>query len=222
MDDEWAARSYIWLDSFGKLLETLHASSEVQADERGRYINELTALATFVDTFNKRVGAHIFELVSKFSNLDNGRNDPVFLPANVKDRPADPAILWRVRARYVVAVEALILTGTKPAEALQKIATDCPKLLNFAGKKAANTLSERVLKNWRKEFQRRREPIDPARQPTQHRATAHLEGDLIFEECVAWFKKRLQAGDREAILAFASNVDEAVELGVFTPPFSHQ
>jgi hypothetical protein len=35
-----------------------------------------------------------------------------------------------------------------------------------------------------------------------------LEGDLIFEEGVAWIKKRLLAGDREAVLAIASNVDK--------------
>jgi hypothetical protein len=221
------------VSTFGNLLETLNrAYNEVQVDERGRYIIELNALATFVSTFDKPISAHIFELASKLSNLDIGRNDPIFQPANVKDRLADAARQWRARARYVLAVEALVLTGTMPRLALQKIARDCPKLPAFAGKKAANTLSgkkaanslsERVLKNWRKEFQRRRGSSDPARQATRHRAIAHLEGDLIFEEGVAWIKNRLLAGEREAVLAIASNVDEAAELGgVFTPPISHQ
>jgi hypothetical protein len=214
--DEWAARFQIWKKAFGDLLETLNRASS-EPTERGRYIVELTALATFVSTFNKPNGAHIFELASKLNDLNNGRDDPIFLPADVKDRHPDKGRQWRARAHYVVAVEALILTGTKPSLAFQKIANNCPKLLAFAGKKAANTLSgkkaanslsERVLKNWRKEFQRRRESSDPARQATQHRTAARLEGDLIFEEGVAWIKKRLLAGDREAVLAIASNVDK--------------
>jgi hypothetical protein len=205
--DEWAARFQIWKKAFGDLLETLNRASS-EPTERGRYIVELTALATFVSTFNKPNGAHIFELASKLNDLDFGRDDPIFLRADVKDRHPDKGSQWQARAHYVVAVEALILTGTKPSLAFQRIANNCPKLLAFAGKKAANSLSERVLKNWRKEFRRRRESSDPARQATQHRTAARLEGDLIFEEGVAWIKKRLLAGDRQAVLAIASNVDK--------------
>ena len=85
-DDEWAARFQIWKKAFGDLLETLNRASS-EPTERGRYIVELTALATFVSTFNKPNGAHIFELASKLNDLNNGRDDPIFLPADVKDRP---------------------------------------------------------------------------------------------------------------------------------------
>jgi hypothetical protein len=217
-------RFQVWIKAFGNLLETLNRASS-EPIGRGRYIIELTALATFVSTFNRRNGAHIFDLASKFDDLDNGRDDPIFIPADVKERPVDRGEQWQARARYVMAVEALIRTGTKASLAFQKIANDCPKLPTFAGKRAANTVSgkggagslpERVLKNWRKEFQRRRESINPERQHT-HR----LAADLVYEEGVAWIKARILAGDREAVLAIASNVDEAVMGGVFSPPISH-
>jgi hypothetical protein len=112
--DEWAARFQIWKKAFGDLLETLNRASS-EPTERGRYIVELTALATFVSTFNKPNGAHIFELASKLNDLDFGRDDPIFLRADVKDHHPHPdkGSQWQARAHYVVAVEALILTGKK-------------------------------------------------------------------------------------------------------------
>src|SRR5271155_2212534 len=63
----------IWLDAFGNLLETLNrAFNEVQDTERGQYISGLTAVATFVGTFNKPIGTRFFELASKFEDLDKG------------------------------------------------------------------------------------------------------------------------------------------------------
>jgi hypothetical protein len=88
----------IWLNAFANLLETLNrASNEGQADQRGRYIIELTALATFIGTFGRPIGAHIYELASKLGNLDKGHPDPLFEPAKVWDRRPDVSSRWRAR-----------------------------------------------------------------------------------------------------------------------------
>src|SRR5271157_6055717 len=112
----------IWLEAFGNLLETLNRAFEEEPTERARYISGLTALATFVSTFNRPIGGHFFELASKLVDLEKGQDNPLFEPAEIWDRHKDKSQRWRAKARIVLAIEALIALDTEPGKAEQEIA----------------------------------------------------------------------------------------------------
>ena len=101
-----------WFQAFGNLLETLNRARSLPASERGRYVSELTAMATFISTFDKQLGHRFFDFASRLGDLDKGRNDdPLFHPAKIWDRHLEASRRWRAKARAVLAIEALIATG---------------------------------------------------------------------------------------------------------------
>jgi hypothetical protein len=201
----------IWLNAFGNFLEALNQTFKhdltdgrpyqyPSVTERSQYITGLRAVATFVGTFNKPIGARFFELSSKLENLEKGDDDPLFVPVKFSNRREDMSRLWRARARMVLAIEALVRTGTRPAEAGQNIAARLgPKVVGFAGGRATGSPPNKILKNWRKEFGGRRVGDDVAQ--------------VIFDEGVARIDELLQAGDRASVLAIAQNVESDIELG---------
>jgi hypothetical protein len=201
----------IWLNAFGNFLEALNQTFKQDrtdgrpyqypsVTERSQYITGLRAVATFVGTFNKPIGARFFELSSKPENLEKGDDDPLFVPVKFSNRREDISRLWRARARMVLAIEALVRTGTRPAEAEKKIAAHLgPKVFGFAGRRAAGTPPKKILKHWRKAFGARRIGDDVAQ--------------IIFDEGVARIDELLQAGDRAPVLAIAQNVESDIELG---------
>ena len=76
-----------WLQAFGNLLETLDRARTAPDSERRRYVSELTAVATFISTFDKQLGHRFSEFASRLGDLDKGRDDDsLFHPAKIWDR----------------------------------------------------------------------------------------------------------------------------------------
>jgi hypothetical protein len=192
--------------SFSELFsgaETVGLSKE--AGKRERYIIELTALATFVSTFNKMSGAHIFELASKLSDLNKGQDDPLFEPAKVGDRHRDRSVRWRARARITLAVEARIRSRVAPKDAEAEVARLMGnRIFEFAGKRAAKSKPVSILRNWRKAFNNDRVP--------------DLEGQELFKNGVAKIDKAISEGNAAAIEDIVQNVAHAAALGGVLSP----
>jgi hypothetical protein len=218
------ANLQIWLEAFANLLEQLNRVlpsdfEQTEPDlktERGHCHHALIAVATFIGTFDKRHSKRFFDLASNFEKLNRGHSVSLFEPAVIYDRPQDPPQVWMARARAVLAIEALVRTGTKPGKAVELIATENPQIREFAGAKAAKTPLENVLRNWRKEFQRKEwRAGSPKRLGLK-------EGLLVFEEGIKEIDEWLKAGRRDEVLAIAQNVYEAAKGGgVFSPPATH-
>jgi hypothetical protein len=196
-------------DAFQALFSGAEVSGlSAWAGERERYINELTALATFVGIFNKLSGQHIFELASKLSDLNKGHHHPLFEPAKVGDRHRDQSSLWRSRARIVLAVEALIETGTKPKKAEDEVANRLGQRLSaYVGKKAVKERPLATLRNWRKAF--------------KYRRVSDLEGQETYNDGLAKIKAAIATGDRAAIQNIVQGVADPLD-GVLSRPFSHR
>lgn len=201
----------IWLEAFANLLKKLNqafneqdANKETPNFARWQNVNALTAVATFISTFDKLLGAHFFDFASRLNDLDKGRDDdPLFMPAKIWDRHADASDRWRARARAVLAIEALIATGSKPKQAIDAIA-EFSDLCALAGPRATASLAT-VLRNWRKEFMSCR--------------VSDIEAALLFDEGCKRIKELKAADRRDEILAIAENVDRAAKLGgVLSPP----
>jgi hypothetical protein len=100
----------------------------------------------------------------------------------------------------VLAIEALIATGTKPGKATSIVAD----LRAFAGPRASVSPAV-VLRNWRKEFNAGR--------------IRDYEAELLFDEGVRKIRTLIAAGLRNEVLKIADDVDSAAELGgVLSPP----
>jgi hypothetical protein len=104
----------------------------------------------------------------------------------------------------VLAIEALIATGTKPGRAASIVADRFPNLRAFAGPRASASPLAIVLGNWRKEFISGR--------------INDYEAGSVFEEGVKGIKTLIAAGRRNEGLALADNVDLAAELGGVLSP----
>jgi hypothetical protein len=195
-----------WLQAFGNLLERLNRARTAPDCERGRYVSELIAVATFISTFDKQLGHRFFEFASRLEDLDKGRDDdPLFIPKKIWDRHAEASRRWRGRARAVLAIEALIATGTKPGKAASIVADRFPNLRASAGPRASASPLAIVLGNWRKEFHSGR--------------IKDYKAALLFHEGLKKIKTLIAAGLRNEVLKIADNVDSAVELGgVLSPP----
>jgi hypothetical protein len=177
--------------------------------ERERYIIILIALATFVGTFDKLGGKHIFDLASRFSDLNKGHDHPLFEPAKVGNRRRDRSLLWQSRARITLAVEARIRCRVGPADAEAEIAGLLGReIFAFAGKRAAKSEPVSILRNWRKAFNNNR--------------VSDLEARIVFEEGLAKITKAIVEGDGRTIEDIVQNVAGAAALGgVLSPPFTH-
>jgi hypothetical protein len=195
-----------WFQAFHNLLETLNRARTAPDSERGRYVSELMAVATFISTFDKQLGHRFFEFASRLGDLDKGRDDDsLFHPEKIWDRHPDASRRWRGKARAVLAIEALIATGTKPGRAASIVADRFPNLRAFAGPKASVSPFAIVLGNWRKEFNSGR--------------IKDCEAKLLFDEGLKGIKTLIAAGRRNEVLKLADNVDSAAELGgVLSPP----
>jgi hypothetical protein len=191
---------------------TIEQTEEALKVERDHYYLALTATATFVSTFDKQQGKRFFDLALNFENLNRGHVVSLFEPSRIYDRPVDPPQLWIARARAVLAVEALTRTGTKPGKAAKRIADQNPRLREFAGARAIKTPLDEVLRNWRKEFQRKRWR---AGRPKSEGLT---EGLLVYEEGIQLIDQYLANGRRKEVLAIADDVYRAAKSGVFSPP----
>jgi hypothetical protein len=114
------------------------------------------------------------------------------------------------QGRIVLAIEALIRTGTKPGKAEQEIADQLgPKVHVFAGKRAAQTATGAILRNWRKAFGAKR--------------VQDMDAQILFDEGVTRIKRLILGGDRASVLAITQNVEQAAAHGgVLSPPISHQ
>jgi hypothetical protein len=203
----------VWLEAFSNLLENLGRLPPVHVEqiegalvsEREHCVVALTAVATFISTFDKRHGHRFFDLAQKIGDLNKGQRAPLLEPAKIWDRRADPSHRWMARGRAVLAIEALTRTGTKPGIAAQRISHDNPRLHEFAGAKAKETPLHKTLLNWRKEFRARR--------------VKDLDASILFDEGVKQIDKWLAAGRRDDVLAIAENVYEAAKIGgVLSPP----
>jgi hypothetical protein len=195
-----------WLQAFRNLLETLNRARSAPDSERGRYVSELTAVATFISTFDEQLGHRFFDFASRLGDLDKGRDDdPLFHSAKIWDRHPEASSRWRGRARAVLAIEALIATGTKPGKATSIVADRFQNLRAFAGPRASVSPLAVVLRNWRKEFNGGR--------------IRDYEAELLFDEGVKKIKTLIAAGLRNEVLKIADDVDSAAELGgVLSPP----
>jgi hypothetical protein len=195
-----------WLQAFGNLLETLNRARTAPDSDRRRYVSELTAVATFISTFDKQLGLRFLDFASRLGDLEKGRDDDsLFHPAKIWNRPPEASRRWRSRARAVLAIEALIATGTKPGRAASIVADRFPNLCAFAGPKASGSPLAIVLGNWRKEFNSGR--------------IKDYEAELLFDEGLKEIKTLIAAGLRNEVLKIADNVDSAAELGgVLSPP----
>jgi hypothetical protein len=190
-----------WLEAFGNLLETLDRARTAPDSERGRYVSELTAVATFISTFDKKLGHRFFDLASRLGDLDKGRDeDALFIPKKIWDRHVEASRRWRGRARAILAIEALIATDVKPGKALEIIADRFPNLRELAGPKASASLAT-VLRNWRKEFSSGRVHVK------------NYEAELLYDEGLKRIKGLKAAGRIHEILAIADNADIAASLG---------
>jgi hypothetical protein len=202
-----ALRRDQWLQAFRHLLETLNrARTAPDYSERGRYVSELTAMATFIGTFDQQLGHRFFDFASRLGDLDKGRkDDPLFHPAKIWDRHREASRRWRGKARAVLAIEALVAAGTRPGKAASIIADRFPSLRRFAGPRASTSPLAVVLGNWRKEFNGGR--------------VNDYEAELLFDEGLKKIRTLIAAGLRDEVLKIADNVDSAAELGgVLSPP----
>jgi hypothetical protein len=173
-----------------------------KAGDRERYIDELTALATFIGTFNKASGKHVFELASKLSDLNKGRDDPLFEPAKVRVRRRDRSTLWQARARVVLAVEALIRTGTTPGKAEEIVIAQLhQEFFVPAGKKGKTIKPSQTLRQWRKSFNNKR--------------VSDLEGRIVFEEGLMRIKNAIAASDLAAIENIVQRTAQDISSTVF-------
>jgi len=195
-----------WFQAFRNLVETLNRARAAPDSERGRYVSELTAVATFISTFDRQLGHRFFDFASRLGDLDKGRDDDsLFHPAKIWDRHPDASRRWRGRARAVLAIEALIATGTKPGRAASIVADRFPNLRAFASSRASVSPLAVVLGNWRKEF-------------NGGRIRDH-EAESLFDEGLKKIKTLIAAGLSNEVLKIADDVDSAAELGgVLSPP----
>jgi hypothetical protein len=191
---------------------TIEQTEEALKIEHDHCHLALTAAAIFISTFDKQQGKRFFDLALNFENLNRGHFVTLFEPSRIYDRPQDPPQLWIARARAVLAIEALIRTGTKPGKAAKRIADENPRLREFAGAKAIKTSLDKVVLNWRKEFQRKRWR---AGRPKSEGLT---EGSLVYEQGIEVIDRLLANGGRKDVLTIADDVYEAAKSGVFSPP----
>src|ERR1700730_5103959 len=206
---------HVWLAAFGDLLAHLailpppdsEQTQQALKIERECCVAGLTAIATFISTFDKQHGHRFFDLAQKISDLNKGQRASLLEPARVWDRHPDPSHRWMARARAVLAIEALTRTGTKPGIAAQRVANQNPDLRKFAGPRAAATPMDKVLLHWRKEFQARR--------------VKNMEATVLYAEGTQRIEKWLAAGRRGDVLAIAKNVYEANKGGGVLSPPSH-
>jgi hypothetical protein len=219
----------IWFEAFGPLLEALiqipapaiEHTEQALKDERTHCQGALTAIATFIATFEKPQAKRFYDLALAFEALNRGKSIPLFRPAKFYDRQQDIPQVWTARARAVVAIEALVRGGKqKPSVAAKIIADDNPRLREFAGSKANKTPLAQVLLNWRKEFQRQHWRGGPARVKTE----GLQEGPAFYEEGIRKIDSLLAERRCTDVMAIAENVYDDIISGssVFSLPRTHR
>ena len=85
-----------WFQAFRNLVETLNRARAAPDSERGRYVSELTAVATFISTFDRQLGHRFFDFASRLGDLDKGRDDD---------------FLYSTQLRFGIAIRMLRAVG---------------------------------------------------------------------------------------------------------------
>jgi len=139
------------------LLHSLHEAFEqpLAADtEQERYILALMGVADFLGAIGARelYGGRFAKLATAISDLESGRVVPVLSPQPFgKGRPPDGSETWTRRAFVALAVEALLLSGSKRVDAAREIVRRFPAVANLARAKSPSKSRDAVL-SWYESF----------------------------------------------------------------------
>ena len=107
--------------------------------EQDRYILALKGVAAFLDAIGAKelYGERFGKLAIAISDLESGRVAPVLSPRPFgKGRPPDGSEAWISRAFVALAVEALLLSGSKRVGAAREIVRSFPAVANLARAKS--------------------------------------------------------------------------------------
>jgi hypothetical protein len=124
--------------------------------EQDRYMLALRGVAEFLDAIGAKelYGERFGKLAIAISDLESGRVAPVISPSLFgKGRPPDGSEAWIRRALVALAVEALLLSGSKRAGAAREIVRSFPAVANLARAKSPSKSLGAVL-SWCESFRR--------------------------------------------------------------------
>ena len=122
--------------------------------EQDRYMLALMGVAEFLDAIGAKelYGERFGKLAIAISDLESGRVAPVLSPRPFgKGRPPDGSEAWISRAFVALAVEALLLSGSKRVGAAREIVRSFPAVANLARAKSPSKSRDAVL-SWYESF----------------------------------------------------------------------
>ena len=128
-----------WLAVSTSAGECGEKAADAAVTEQDRYILALMGVAKFLDAIGAKelYGERFGKLAIAISDLESGRVAPVLSPRPFgKGRPPDGSEAWIRRAFVALAVEALLLSGSKRVGAAREIVRSFPAGANLARAKS--------------------------------------------------------------------------------------
>jgi hypothetical protein len=138
------------------LLQQAFERPSATGTEQDRYMLALRGVAEFLDAIGAKelYGERFGKLAIAIGDLKSGRVAPVVGPRRFgKGRPPDGSEAWMGRAWVALAVEALMLSGSKRAGAAREIVRSFPAVANLARAKSPSKSLDAVLW-WCESFRR--------------------------------------------------------------------
>jgi hypothetical protein len=176
-------------------------SMSAEENERVRHAEALVLVAAFFRRLNVGFSDKFFELALAIGDLNVGIVPDLLARSHVKGeregRPFDSSLIWYMRARVALGLEAHLLLERRSASgtakhrpnlmrAAQNIATNYRELENLAGEKAKGSLATTTI-NWRNEFRRKEKELskpDGKEQKNYLAVYAFVEGKSQLESLV--------------------------------------